>query len=31
MKGVKEYTIRPYGESAGKQCATIKAFVKHNP
>lgn len=27
---VKEYTIRPYGESEGKQCATIKAFVKHN-
>ena len=30
-ESVKEYTIRPYGESAGKQCATIKAFVKHNP
>ena len=27
---VKQYTIRPYGESLGKQCATIKAFVKHN-
>lgn len=26
----KQYTIRPYGESEGKQCATIKAFVKHN-
>jgi len=25
---VKEYTIRPYGESEGKECATIKAFVK---
>ncbi len=22
------YTIRPYGKSAGKQCATIKAFVR---
>lgn len=30
-ESVKEYTIRPYGESEGKQCATIKAFVKHNP
>lgn len=25
---VKEYTIRPYGESEGKECATIKAFVR---
>ena len=25
---VGEYTIRPYGESVGKQCATIKAFVR---
>lgn len=25
---VKEYTIRPYGESEGQQCATIKAFVR---
>ncbi len=25
---VKEYTIRPYGESDGKQCATIKAYVR---
>lgn len=25
---VKEYTIRPYGLSEGKQCATIKAFVR---
>jgi mannose-6-phosphate isomerase class I len=25
---VKEYTIRPYGESEGKRCATIKAFVR---
>ena len=29
-ESVKQYTIRPYGESEGKQCATIKAFVKHN-
>jgi mannose-6-phosphate isomerase class I len=27
---VGEYTIRPYGESEGKQCATIKAFVRAN-
>ncbi len=27
---VKQYTIRPCGESKGKRCATIKAFVKHN-
>lgn len=27
---VGEYTIRPYGESEGKQCATIKAFIRHN-
>jgi mannose-6-phosphate isomerase class I len=25
---VGEYTITPYGESAGKQCATLKAFVR---
>jgi mannose-6-phosphate isomerase class I len=25
---VKEYTIRPYGESEGKECATLKAFVR---
>lgn len=25
---VKEYTIRPYGESVGKECATLKAFVR---
>ena len=25
---VGAYTIRPYGESEGKQCATIKAFVR---
>ena len=27
---VKSYTIRPYGESEGCRCATVKAFVKHN-
>ena len=25
---VKEYTIRPYGESEGKEIATIKAFIR---
>lgn len=25
---VREYTIRPYGESEGKECATLKAFVR---
>lgn len=25
---VKEYTIRPYGESVGKEIATIKAYVR---
>ena len=28
---VGEYTIRPHGESVGKQCATIKAFVRTKP
>ena len=27
-EAVKEYTIRPHGLSEGKQCATIKAFVR---
>ncbi len=27
-EAVKEYTIRPHGESEGKECATIKAFVR---
>jgi len=27
-ESVKEYTIRPYGESEGKECATLKAFVR---
>jgi mannose-6-phosphate isomerase class I len=27
---VGDYTIRPYGESAGKECATVKAFVRLN-
>jgi len=30
-EAVKEYTIRPHGESEGKQCATIKAFVRISP
>lgn len=25
---IGEYTIRPYGESEGKQCATMKAYVR---
>lgn len=25
---VGEYTVTPYGESAGRQCATIKAYVR---
>lgn len=25
---IGSYTIRPYGESEGKQCATIKAFIR---
>jgi mannose-6-phosphate isomerase class I len=28
---VTRYSIRPYGESEGKACATIKAFVRTNP
>jgi mannose-6-phosphate isomerase class I len=28
---VKEYRIRPHGESEGQSCATIKAFVRINP
>jgi len=28
-EAVKHYTIRPYGRSEGKKCATIKAFVRH--
>lgn len=27
---VGTYTIRPYGKSEGKQCATLKAFVRLN-
>ena len=26
--GIKEYTITPSGESAGKECVTIKAYVR---
>lgn len=29
-EAVREYTIRPFGESEGTECATIKAFVKHH-
>lgn len=29
-EAIKEYTIRPYGESEGCECATLKAFVKHH-
>ena len=25
---IEEYTITPYGESEGKECATLKAFVR---
>jgi hypothetical protein len=28
---VAQYMIRPHGESEGKRCATIKAFVRSNP
>jgi len=28
---VGSYTIRPHGASLGKECATIKAFVRTNP
>jgi len=27
-EAVKEYTIRPHGESEGMECATIKAFIR---
>lgn len=27
---VGEYTIRPFGESEGEECATVKAFVRTN-
>lgn len=29
-EAVGEYTIRPYGESEGSLCATIKAFIKNH-
>lgn len=29
-EAVKSYTIRPYGESEGCRCATIKAYVRHH-
>lgn len=28
---VGRYTIRPHGESVGKECATLKAFIRTNP
>ena len=28
---VGDYTIRPYGEGVGQECATMKAFVRTNP
>jgi hypothetical protein len=28
---VGEYTVTPYGESAGKECGTMKAFIRKNP
>ena len=28
---VGRYSIRPYGESEGSRCATIKAFIRVNP
>jgi len=27
---VGEYTIRPFGESVGEKCATLKAYVRTN-
>lgn len=30
-ESVGEYTVTPYGESKGKRCGTIKAFVRKNP
>jgi hypothetical protein len=29
-EAVGEYTIRPYGKSESKECATLKAFVRLN-
>lgn len=28
---VGEYTVIPYGESVGKECGTMKAFIRKNP
>ena len=30
-ESVGEYTVTPYGESAGKLCGTVKAFIRKNP
>lgn len=27
---VEKYTIRPYGESEGQKCGTVKAYVKNH-
>lgn len=29
-EAVSDYTIRPFGESEGKECATIKAYIRHH-
>ncbi len=29
-EAVRKFTIRPYGESEGCECATIKAYVRHH-
>jgi len=28
---ISSYTVRPHGKSKGKQCGTVKAFVRTNP
>jgi mannose-6-phosphate isomerase class I len=30
-ESVGEYTVTPYGESVGKECGTMKAFIRKNP
>lgn len=30
-ESVGEYTVIPYGESVGKECGTMKAFIRKNP
>jgi mannose-6-phosphate isomerase class I len=29
--GAGDFTIRPFGEAAGKECGTIKAYIRTNP